>query len=154
MDQYLCIIGGCDNSAVYYCSVCNKPLCEEHAEFDFAPVITVSYCPNCYEAWKKSLQDGKVGEAGAIYAFMGWLTSRYEVSGPFSAKHEASQAAELVGKFCKMQGWDITDERWHRHIKPYDESVGRIEHVILPEGTELTPGRTLARDLPIIIERD
>ncbi len=154
MDQYLCIIGGCDNSAVYYCSVCDKPLCEEHTEFDFVPEKPINYCPEHWEAWKKSLQDGKVGEAGAIYAFMGWLTSRYEVSGPFSAKHNASQAAELVAKFCKMQGWEITDNYWHRHIKPYDESVGREPNAVLPEGTELPQGRTLARDLPISIERD
>lgn len=41
----------------------------------------------------------------ALFLFMGWLTSREEVSGPFSSKHDASQAAKLVGEYCKIQGW-------------------------------------------------
>lgn len=70
------------------------------------------------------IPDGKVGEAGALYAFMGWLTSRDPVSGPFSARHKAGQAAELVGQFCKMQGWELDDPvNWHRHIKPYREDA-------------------------------
>jgi hypothetical protein len=122
-EHELCLVSGCDTIATHHCSVCDKPLCDDHAEADSVPERWVDYCPLHWEAWKKSLQDGKVGEAGAVFAVLGWLTSREEVSGPFSAKHEASQAAELAGKFCKMQGWEITDERWHRHIKPYSEVV-------------------------------
>jgi len=44
--------------------------------------------------------------AGVVYHLMGWLTSRDEVSGPFSSRHNASQAAELAGAYCKEQGWD------------------------------------------------
>jgi hypothetical protein len=121
LSNTLCTIAGCNLIATYRCSVCSKPLCEDHAEADFVPEKPINYCPEHWEAWKKSLQDGKVGEAGALYAFMGWLTSRDTVSGPFSAHHEASEGAQLVAKFCKMQGWDITDDRWHRHIKPYKE---------------------------------
>jgi hypothetical protein len=63
--------------------------------------------------------DQRVGEAGALYAFMGWLTARQKVSGPFSAHHLAGEAAELVDEFCKSQGWEIEDEQWHTHLKSY-----------------------------------
>lgn len=76
---------------------------------------------DCLEVQETEIQDGKVGEAGAVFAFMGWLTCRDEVSGPFSARHEASEAARLAGKFCEWQGWKIENEDWHRHIKPYRE---------------------------------
>ena len=36
----------------------------------------------------------------ALYGFMGWLTSRREVTPEFSAKHDAAPAAELVNQFC------------------------------------------------------
>ena len=45
--------------------------------------------------------DTEITASEALYGFMGWLTSRDEVSGPFSAKHEAASAAELVHKFCE-----------------------------------------------------
>jgi hypothetical protein len=63
--------------------------------------------------------DGVVecGEAAAITAFMGWLTSRDEKAGPFSARHEAGQAVELVKKFCNAQGWAIDDARWNEQIR-------------------------------------
>jgi hypothetical protein len=59
----------------------------------------------------------KPGEAEAITAFMGWLTSRDEVVGPFSAHHDASQAAQLVGTFCQAQGWTIDDARYLQVIR-------------------------------------
>jgi hypothetical protein len=52
----------------------------------------------------------------AITAFMGWLTSRDEVVGPFSSRHEASEAAQLLKKFCEAQGWHAGNERFHRQI--------------------------------------
>jgi hypothetical protein len=70
------------------------------------------------------------GEAGALYAFMGWLTSRNEVSGSFSGHHEASQGAHLVGEFIKMQGWQEPPDGWWHSIKPYTEeekeALGRV----------------------------
>jgi hypothetical protein len=69
-------------------------------------------------------------EAGALFAFMGWLTSRDEVSGPFSSHHEASQAAQLVGQFIRMQGWQEPPDGWWHSIKPYTEeekeALGRV----------------------------
>ncbi len=58
-----------------------------------------------------------VDPAIALTAFMGWLTSRDEVAGPFSARHEAGQAVLLVKKFCQSQGWEIDDKKYFRQIK-------------------------------------
>jgi hypothetical protein len=70
------------------------------------------------------------GEAGALFAFMGWLTSRKEVSGPFSGHHEAGQGAHLVGEFIRMQGWQEPPDGWWHCIKPYTEEekevLGRV----------------------------
>jgi hypothetical protein len=51
----------------------------------------------------------------AITAFMGWLTSRDEVSGPFSSRHDPS--VDLIRQFCEAQGWHASDERFHQQIK-------------------------------------
>jgi hypothetical protein len=61
------------------------------------------------------------GEAGALFAFMGWLTTRKQVSGPFSSHHEAGQAAQLIRQFVDMQCWPDPPENWHHSIKPFDE---------------------------------
>jgi hypothetical protein len=58
-------------------------------------------------------------QAEAIYAFMAWLTTRKEESGPFGNKCECSEAAELVDEFCKSQGWKVKDDRWFKKLKPY-----------------------------------
>lgn len=62
--------------------------------------------------------EDRVGEAGAIYAFMSWLTTREEESGPFSSNHLVGNAPDLVAEFCKSQGW-TTNEGWHSLLKPY-----------------------------------
>ncbi len=41
----------------------------------------------------------------AITLFMGWLTCRDKVSGPFSSRHHAGEAAELVAEYYNGQGW-------------------------------------------------
>lgn len=38
--------------------------------------------------------------AAALYVFMGWLTRREEVSGPFSGSEGSSQAGVLLKQFC------------------------------------------------------
>ena len=65
----------------------------------------------------KRLQGEVVDPATALFAFAGWLTSRDEVAGPFSARHLATPAAQLVQKFCDAQGWKMDDERYTRQIK-------------------------------------
>lgn len=55
----------------------------------------------------------------ALYGFMGWLTSRQQISGPFSANHNAMQAADLVQQFCESQSWEIKTENWINLLKDY-----------------------------------
>jgi hypothetical protein len=43
----------------------------------------------------------------ALNLFMGWLTTRKEQSGPFSASLTCSgDAAELIAECCTTQGWE------------------------------------------------
>lgn len=63
-----------------------------------------------------------VGEAGALFAFMGWLTTRKEPAGPFSYYHDAASAAELVEEFRKSQGWSLPEDGWDKLLKPYPSS--------------------------------
>lgn len=69
-----------------------------------------------------SIDEPGPGEAGALYAFMGWLTTRAQEAGPFSAHHNAGEACELVAQFIKMQGWPPPPDGWHHAIKPYIEA--------------------------------
>jgi hypothetical protein len=87
------------------------------------PPVVINHDP-LLDAKIKALEherDARVGEAGALFAFMGWLTSRSQESGPFSGHHGASQAAELVGEFCKSQGWEITDDYWFKRLRDYPD---------------------------------
>lgn len=79
-----------------------------------------------FEAWKRKNpilaqsfpnERQAVDPDTAITAFVGWMTSRDEVSGPFSSRHEAADAVELVKKFCEAQGWHASNERFHQQIK-------------------------------------
>jgi hypothetical protein len=58
----------------------------------------------------------------AILAFAGWLTSRDEVTGPFSARHDAGQMARLTGMFCDAQGWKVDDAVYSEQIKLLKEN--------------------------------
>jgi len=53
----------------------------------------------------------------AVTAFVGWLTSRDEVSGPFSSRHHAGDAVRLVKMFCEAQGWNSSFTRFHQQIE-------------------------------------
>lgn len=63
------------------------------------------------------MQSIKSSNATAITAFVGWLTSRDKVSGPFSSRHEAAEPARLVDEFCRAQGWEIVDLLFNEQIK-------------------------------------
>lgn len=65
-----------------------------------------------------------VGEAGALFAFIGWLTSRDAVAGPFSARHEATPAADLVEAFRISQGWKQPADGWADRLEPYPKEPG------------------------------
>lgn len=47
----------------------------------------------------------------ALYAFMGWLTSREEQV-CFSGKDNATPAVELIGQFCKHNNLPEPREGW------------------------------------------
>ncbi|HEX3643822.1 MAG TPA: hypothetical protein VHV10_21235, partial [Ktedonobacteraceae bacterium] len=59
--------------------------------------------------------DADIDPDTAITAFMGWLTSRDEVVGPFSSRHDPS--VELIKQFCEAQDWHASNERFHQQIK-------------------------------------
>lgn len=60
-----------------------------------------------------------IGPAEAITAFMTWLTTREEVSGPFYAgsPEVSDEAMKLVEKFCQSQGWHIKNEKYTELIR-------------------------------------
>lgn len=64
-------------------------------------------------------QQQPINPSEAIFAFMGWLTTRHQAAGPFSRSHNASQAAELCREFTTLQNWDPPREGFHHHIKPF-----------------------------------
>jgi len=58
----------------------------------------------------------EMNAAEALYGFMGWLTSREEVTPELSSKHDASIAAQLIDQFCKEN--KLTDPRdgWENNL--------------------------------------
>jgi hypothetical protein len=64
---------------------------------------------------KRSSMPVDIDPDTAITAFMGWLTSRDEVVGPFSSRHDPS--VDLIKQFCEAQGWHASNERFHQQIK-------------------------------------
>jgi len=58
-----------------------------------------------------------IDPAEALFAFMGWLTSREGESGPFSDHHDAAEPARLVAAFNEAQGWDIDQDHYESVIK-------------------------------------
>lgn len=61
---------------------------------------------------------GELSASEAVYAFAGWLTGGGMDHVALGA-HDPSQAAELVGAFCKSQGFADPRHSWHKAIKPY-----------------------------------
>ena len=66
----------------------------------------------------------KLNGAEAVFGFMGWLTSRVDVSGPFSGCHNAAEAAELCAEFCKANGLVVKrNSKFYRILKhPTDKT--------------------------------
>jgi hypothetical protein len=63
----------------------------------------------------------EIEPAAALYAFVGWLTSRRRESGPFSSRIEVHEAVALVSAFCESQGWEIKDPNWHKNLRSYPD---------------------------------
>ena len=47
----------------------------------------------------------------ALNLFMGWLTTRKEVSGPFSSSHTVGDLPDLIGEYIKIQKWKSPREK-------------------------------------------
>ena len=58
----------------------------------------------------------KLTASEALYGFMGWLTSRDEVTPNFSARHDASEAALLVSEFCEKNGLSDPGKGWENNL--------------------------------------
>jgi hypothetical protein len=54
----------------------------------------------------------------ALFAFMGWLTSRDEESPTFSSHHDASPAVELIRQFSERHHLAQPRDGWHKLIEP------------------------------------
>ena len=58
----------------------------------------------------------KLTASEALFGFMGWLTSREEVTPEFSSKHDASEAANLVAEFCEKNDLDDPRSGWENNL--------------------------------------
>ena len=62
----------------------------------------------------------------ALFGFMGWLTTRDEVTPSFSSHHDASEAAHLVDTFCRENNLNPPRDGWENNlIHPSGECSGR-----------------------------
>ena len=67
----------------------------------------------------------EMNAAEALYGFMGWLTSRDEVTPELSAKHDASIAAQLIDQFCKENKLTEPRDGWGNNlVHPSGECSG------------------------------
>ncbi len=51
----------------------------------------------------------------ALYGFVGWLTTRDEVT-QMSTQHDCAGIADLVGKFCEANGLPEPAGDWHHRL--------------------------------------
>jgi len=73
-----------------------------------------------------SINKDKMIASEALYGFAGWLTSRDEVTEKMSSGHDASQAAKLVGEFCKENRLSDPRDGWENNlIHPSGECSGK-----------------------------
>jgi len=62
---------------------------------------------------RRSVKPNGANSTAALYAFMGWLTSRLEPV-TFSS-------ADLIEQFRKVQGWDNPADGWEKEFVPMPE---------------------------------
>ena len=68
----------------------------------------------------KKEPDDKLSASEAVFGLFGWLTTR-EKSVTFGAKHDASIAAELAGKFCNANDLNEPRKHWNDNLKHPEE---------------------------------
>ena len=69
-----------------------------------------------FELHKLHSVKGELSASEALYGFVGWLTSREEVTPKLSSKHEASVAAILVDDFCQANNLSNPRDGWHKKL--------------------------------------
>jgi len=60
--------------------------------------------------------NNEMNASEALYGFMGWLTSRDEITPEFSASRDASVAAQLVDEFCKENKLTAPRDGWATNL--------------------------------------
>jgi len=68
----------------------------------------------------KKNEQNELSASEALFGFMGWLTTRPDVS-IFSSSHNAAPAANLIKDFCRVNNLSEPEENWDRRLQrpPY-----------------------------------
>jgi len=98
-----------------------------------------------YEGFKVLVDGNPISPSEALYGFMGWLTSRQEISGPFCGRYEAGHAAVLVNEFCKSQGFSDPRHNFIKVFKDYPTSKA-VSHPAPPNKTHTLVCRKCAAE--------
>ena len=87
--------------------------------------------------------------AEALFAFAGWLTSRDEKIGPFSAKHNAAPLADAVAQFCNENGLPLD----HLHVDKFIDQLRRPKPVRAIQTADRmdTPGEYSTAERAVVI---
>jgi hypothetical protein len=96
--------------------------CDEAGHFFASPAQRQCQCGDMPNPAPSQPEEGTAHPHAALLGFMGWLTSRDPVVGPFSARHGATEAAELVAEFAKSQGWPELPDDWTKQLRDYPAS--------------------------------
>jgi hypothetical protein len=62
------------------------------------------------------MENNILSASEALYGFMGWLTTREEVS-IFSANDNAGEAARLIDMFCKTNNLESPRDGWEKNFE-------------------------------------
>jgi hypothetical protein len=77
-----------------------------------------------FEIYKPQEPDAHAVVAGALFDFMGWLTSRKERL-VLSSADDASPAVEAIAAFAKMRGLMLTDAQ----VLGWQDMIGALQPV-------------------------
>jgi len=61
----------------------------------------------------------KLSPSEAVFGFAAWLTTRKKPI-TLSAKHNAAEVAQLVGKFCDTNNLEDPKDHWEKSLKHPD----------------------------------
>jgi hypothetical protein len=129
-----------------------------HPDYDTLALQDVAKLYAKYDALYKAHSEPVAHSviAGALFDFMGWLTSRKERL-VLSSADEASPAVDAIRDFAKMRGLSLDDAKvhdWHTHppqrtwVGLTDENLRKLadEHLFYqPEGYEVSGVFAFAR---------